>query len=369
MADFVYDSYTGTSGEALNVHTGELGATWTQTTASIADGGTSNVSSNQLRPATFHLTEYYASGVPASADYDVSGTVVKFGASDGSAVAVCGRMSTSAQTYYRLQYYGAGGSGALALEKYVNGSYTSLGTYAEPTFTLDETRVIKLEMRGTTLKGYVGGVERISVTDSSITAAGRAGVTLYNGGGNIGLEDFTASDAAAGGATVSTTATISLPAFSGSVSAQPVVATSATATLPTFSGSITSGSFSASFAFTPPTPSFAGSVSVSAGVSAATTVALPTFSGAITIATGGATITITDLKDLTTGTLRASEAGVTAIISNVGTGDLVAKLTGQTSTAGGDMSLSHASLVAATQYRVTIVLADGSEGTWKYTAA
>lgn len=82
-----------------------------------------------------------------------------------------------------------------------------------------------------------------------------------------------------------------------------------------------------------------------------------------------AAITITDLKDLTTGTLRASETGVTAIINNVTTGALVVKLTGLTSTAGGDITISDAALVAATQYRVTIILSDGSEGTWKYTAA
>lgn len=81
------------------------------------------------------------------------------------------------------------------------------------------------------------------------------------------------------------------------------------------------------------------------------------------------TITITDLKDLTTGTLRANETGITAIINNVTTGALVVKLTGLTSTAGGDMSISDAALVASTQYRVTIILSDGSEGTWKYTAA
>ena len=82
-----------------------------------------------------------------------------------------------------------------------------------------------------------------------------------------------------------------------------------------------------------------------------------------------AAITITDLKDLTTGTLRASESGITAIINNVTTGALVVKLTGLTSTVGGDMTISDAALVAATQYRVTIILSDGSEGTWKYTAA
>lgn len=194
--------------------------------------------------------------------------------------------------------------------------------------------------------------------------AGVAGQRLIPG---VGFVDFGAGGG--GGAAVETTATIALPAFIGSISISPVVASSAMASLPVFSGSITSGNFSAEFAFTPPLPTFAGAISVSPAVATSATVGLPSFSGSITIATGGATITITDLKDLTTGTLRSGETGITAIINSVSTGELVALLTGQTSTAGGDMALSHAALAAATQYRVTIVLADGSEGTWKYTAA
>lgn len=117
------------------------------------------------------------------------------------------------------------------------------------------------------------------------------------------------------------------------------------------------------------TPTTAGTYSalkVRATDTAAQTVDSDTFTFTITTL---AAITITDLKDLTTGTLRASESGITAIINNVTTGALVVKLTGLTSTAGGDITISDAALVAATQYRVTIILSDGSEGTWKYTAA
>jgi len=154
--------------------------------------------------------------------------------------------------------------------------------------------------------------------------------------------------AGGGSVSVETSATVALPVFSGGILVSPAVQLSATAALPVFSGSISFGDTSVEFNFTS---------------------LLPVFSGSITVSTGGATISITDLKDLTTGALRVGETGITAIISNVSTGVLVALLTGQTSTAGGDMSLSHASLTSATWYRVTIILADGSEGTWKYQAA
>lgn len=155
---------------------------------------------------------------------------------------------------------------------------------------------------------------------------------------------FSFTTSAAPEVSISTTA--ALPAFSGSISVSPVVQLGATAALPVFSGSITSGGATVSFSITPP---------------------LPTFSGAIILATGGATITITDLEDFTTGVARPNETGITAIINQM-TGELVANLPGQTSTAGSDMSVSHASLVAGTWYRVTTVMPDGSEGTWKYQA-
>lgn len=150
------------------------------------------------------------------------------------------------------------------------------------------------------------------------------------------------------GASFETSAAVALPAFSGSASVSPVTSFAVTTGLPVFSGSASAGT--ASFSFS-------------------TTTAPPAASGSFTGDTSSGTITITDLRDLTTGNLRVSETGITAIVNNVSTGALVVKLTGQTSTAGGDMSLSHASIIAGTQYRVTVILPDGSEGTWKYTAA
>lgn len=150
------------------------------------------------------------------------------------------------------------------------------------------------------------------------------------------------------GASFDTSVTTALPLFSGSASVSPVTSFAVTAGLPVFSGSANAGA--ASFSFS-------------------TTLPLPSVSGSFTGDTSSGTISITDLRDLTTGNLRVSETGITVIVNNISTGALVALLTGQTSTAGGDMSLSHASIIAGTQYRVTVILPDGSEGTWKYTAA
>lgn len=80
-------------------------------------------------------------------------------------------------------------------------------------------------------------------------------------------------------------------------------------------------------------------------------------------------ITITDVYDFTTAALKTSQTGVTAIINNPTTGALVVKLTGLTTTAGADMTITDVALVAATSYRVTLIFADGSEGTWVFAAS
>lgn len=81
------------------------------------------------------------------------------------------------------------------------------------------------------------------------------------------------------------------------------------------------------------------------------------------------TVTISGIRDLTTGALRPNESGITVIFNHPTTGALVVLKTGQTTNAGADLVVSDPALVAATTYRVTTILADGSEGTWKYTAS
>ena len=81
------------------------------------------------------------------------------------------------------------------------------------------------------------------------------------------------------------------------------------------------------------------------------------------------TITFPAVKDWSTGNLKLNESGVTVIVNNVTTGALVIKLTGKTTHATtGVCTVSDALIIAGTQYRATLILADGSEGTWKYSA-
>ena len=56
----------------------------------------------------------------------------------------------------------------------------TISTLASGNMTLANADVIKFELRGITLKLYQNGVERLSVTDSTFSAAGKCGVLMGN---------------------------------------------------------------------------------------------------------------------------------------------------------------------------------------------
>lgn len=165
MVDFVRDTMTGTNWTSITSRTGELGATWT----------THGTYSGLWR--LFGGRAYcevpgivYASGIPASADYVVECDY--YMASDVAAIGIAGRIQTGSNTAYYTYYNG----GELVLAKVVSGAITSLNAIPGGIMSVGNTYRLKLSMIGTTIKSIVNGVEYISVTDSSITLAGRAGL-------------------------------------------------------------------------------------------------------------------------------------------------------------------------------------------------
>jgi hypothetical protein len=164
----VSDTFTDTAGVLLQSH----GTTWTRHASSDSDAAITN--EDRVRRNGTGAALYYASGVPATADYSVQADIhVKSAAWDGAAV--IGRASTTANTYYRAGFFGPGPS--WELYKVVNGTSTLLGSDAD-TLSAGSTHTVKLEMLGSRIRLLVNGVERIAVTDTSITAAGRAGLRM-----------------------------------------------------------------------------------------------------------------------------------------------------------------------------------------------
>ena len=192
---FVSDTFSGESdATALTDHTGETGATWTQLNAThgvTAAGRAYNKAGGEIVSI--------ASGSPASAEYDVEADLVGLTATS-SQVGVAGRCTDKNNLYFFDAVQGTG----LRLYKRVAITYTQLGSYST---TVDGSYAarLKLEIRDGAKKGYEAGVERISTADNALTAAGSAGIrssgaqTTTTG---IHLDNFTASDPAAGGETL-----------------------------------------------------------------------------------------------------------------------------------------------------------------------
>lgn len=167
MAVFVHDSFTDADGTSITSHVGETGATWTEHPNS--SGGISVITNNRLR-GNGSTNMFYASGVPATAEYDVEADIY-FASTTLSFNNICGRMSTSANTYYSVRLV----SGQdWELRRIFNGTGTTLGQYLD-SVPAGTTRSVKLEIRDAAKKVYIDGVEQISSSDNNITAAGRVG--------------------------------------------------------------------------------------------------------------------------------------------------------------------------------------------------
>lgn len=199
MADFVSDTMTDTDGTALASHTGETGASWTK--HGSYSTGSSTITSNRVRgngDNTYCV--HYASGVPASADYSVAADIHKVAASatgqDGPGPE--GRRSTSADTCYLLQHFEP--DDTWYLFKIVAGVVTTLGTYASA-IGVGVSVNGKLDMVGTAIKAIIATVERISVADSAISAAGRAAVRTRSSGAAAGyhVDNVVANEAGGAG--------------------------------------------------------------------------------------------------------------------------------------------------------------------------
>ncbi len=99
---FVNDTFTDAAGTPLQNHTGESGASWTlhPTTPGsllITSAGRVRFNTSSAPPI------YYASGIPATAEYDVEADV--YNASDVDEYhGIMGRVSTSENTGYVAGY-------------------------------------------------------------------------------------------------------------------------------------------------------------------------------------------------------------------------------------------------------------------------
>jgi hypothetical protein len=205
---YVSDTFTGSDSTALTSHTGETGATWTRHT-SYAAFTVPNIQGNRLAPndGGNNNCVVYASGTPGTADYQVQADFWYSG-TKALGLSIVGRVDTAADTFYWFRHNPSTNNWELI--KRVAGANTTLGTFTDGSFSSGTTRVGKLSMVGTAIKCYVDGVQQISVTDSAISSAGKAGVLAQgdSSAGRIRLDNFTADDLTVPGAGTIGTATV-----------------------------------------------------------------------------------------------------------------------------------------------------------------
>lgn len=190
---FVQDSLTDTDGKLITAHAGEVGATWTLLNGPASVG---KIFGNRLvaSPLNSDTSRYSASGTPPSADYDVSVDIIPHISQATAQAGVMGRIG-DANNFYQADYYWPGG-GAWRLYKMIAGTWTSLGSFPQ-VLTADQSYRLTLRMVSSSIKLMVDGVERISVTDTSLAAAGKAGVLIGRGSETDGfrIDNFAATDA------------------------------------------------------------------------------------------------------------------------------------------------------------------------------
>ena len=165
------DSFTDTTGKALSSHTGELGATWVQASGLAP----AQIDGNRIhRAGLAGDTVDYVTATPPSANYSVEADLLVKSNLLGDDTGVIGRRNSS-NNFYLARYDQTSAHWQLA--KY-NGALVSVlaSSIGTTTLTVGETYRVKLEMIGTTLNLYVNGIQTVTATDSSLTAAGNAGI-------------------------------------------------------------------------------------------------------------------------------------------------------------------------------------------------
>lgn len=319
MAQFASAAFTGTDGTELSV----ADANWTK--HGFGDGDDFLIITNRVRTASAgstRVSQYYHSGTPASADYSVTADLYIVDANGGdNGCSVAARLDTAAYTFYFGRYNGAVGSWQMF--KWVAGSATQLGSSVAESLSAATTHEVKLECIGTAIKLYKqgGATATISVTDSSITAAGKAGLYIRGTGSTtagIHLDNFSADDISSG---VTGTIAVTLASFTSSITGTTTVVGTTAATMAAFTSAIT------------------GTSEVPGTIAATTEAAVGALEG-----TAGTDGTITGLVEDS----MASMAGSTSIVGtmNVTLEENTSSITG-TTTVVGQMAASVAGFVSS----------------------
>lgn len=167
------DTFTGTTGTVLSAHATDSGATWARRSADTITAVLTNQGRLRKSNASGGVG-YYSSDLPATPDYTVKADLVVKSLVGGAGV--FGRLDPSGAgtgTYYFARY--DTGAGQWQLIRNVNGIGAVIGTYTQA-LTVGSTYRLSLDLNGSAIAMLVNDSRLFTVTDTSITAAGRPGV-------------------------------------------------------------------------------------------------------------------------------------------------------------------------------------------------
>jgi len=170
----ITDDFTDPNGTSLDAHTGDQGFSWTEVAANWT------INSNAVAGST--LGSARAESDLSSSDMYSQVKVVTRGSVPCGAAA---RFASGAETFYTAassQYNGY-------LFKVVAGARTELWRGAG---SVQNGDTVKCDIQGSTLKHYVNGVEKHSLSDSSISSGTRAGLFVFSS--VLVLDNFEAAD-------------------------------------------------------------------------------------------------------------------------------------------------------------------------------
>lgn len=188
---------TALSDDFNRANSTDLGSGWVEVS------GDWSITSNQLSPGAAGGTIILRAATPmASNDHYAQVTIA---ATTAASQGVWCRGNTNISNGYLWRNDGTSWN----LFAVVGGGFTIIGTYTAPAAPGD---IAKVQAVGTTIKGYVNGIERVSVTDTSVATGTNVGIRSESASA-LRYDNFAAADITSG-------TTLALPTATESGAAQ-----------------------------------------------------------------------------------------------------------------------------------------------------
>lgn len=168
MSNFLYDTMTGSDGDALTAHTPEIGGSY-----SIHPSASQSpiITSNRARGNT-SVAWVYNTVTPPNQDYTVEGFWRQV-TDEVANAGVQARLSPTTDDYYIARYSQDGNQ--VQLRKVISGGGTSLGTF-DLSLANGDDLLITFVCTDAVKLVYVNNVLQITSFDNTITSAGVVGV-------------------------------------------------------------------------------------------------------------------------------------------------------------------------------------------------